>query len=62
MFKKLKLQVMSSNQGMATPSMEVKINSEEIQRLLRWKKYFLTDGRIQKLCAIRKYIISKNTM
>jgi len=48
---------MNSNQEMATPLMEVKIDSKETQRLLRRKRYFLTDGKIQKLCAIGKYII-----
>ena len=37
--------------------MEVKIDSKEIQRLLRRKRYFLPDGKIKKLCAIGKYII-----
>lgn len=42
---------------MANPSMEVKIDSMEIQRLLRPKKYFLMNGKIKKLCAIGKFII-----
>jgi len=42
---------------LATPIMEVKVDSKEIQRLLRRKRYFLPNGKIQKLCAIGKYII-----